>query len=280
MKLGEKIKKIRKDKKMTQAALAGNKITRNMISRIEGGSATPSFDTLTYLAERLRVPISYLLSEDDDLFIYEKRDKISSILSAFAGRDYKRAISLINEISGLDNELAYILTISYFELGKSSVIKGALNTALDCFARCKDASTKTVYKTEHIMPQLMIYEALATNIQSPLLEFDSKKYENGLKQSFDYEFYKYLLQDLEYSYIDPVLINHTAARIMIKERKYLDAISKLTEISLQLTSKAYNSYVLYGVYYDLEMCYKEIRDFENAYKLANKRMKLVESFKS
>ena len=39
MNIGDKIKKIRKEKKITQSALAGQRITRNMLSAIENGTA-------------------------------------------------------------------------------------------------------------------------------------------------------------------------------------------------------------------------------------------------
>ena len=78
MLLGEKIKLARLAKKITQSQLAGDKVTRNMISRIETGTANPSLDTIKYLAQRLSLPVSYLLSEDDDLLFYEKKEKNKS----------------------------------------------------------------------------------------------------------------------------------------------------------------------------------------------------------
>ena len=55
MTLGERIKRSRLDRGMSQKALAGEQITRNMLSQIENGQATPSMKTLQYLAERLDV---------------------------------------------------------------------------------------------------------------------------------------------------------------------------------------------------------------------------------
>ena len=40
---------------LTQKELAGDRITRNMLSLIESGNASPSVSTLLYLAERLEV---------------------------------------------------------------------------------------------------------------------------------------------------------------------------------------------------------------------------------
>ena len=63
--LGEKIKALRKEKKLTQTALAGSELTKSMLSQIENGKATPSMKTLQYIAEKLECETSFLLEEDD-----------------------------------------------------------------------------------------------------------------------------------------------------------------------------------------------------------------------
>ena len=42
----------------------------------------------------------------------------------------------------------------------------------------------------------------------------------------------------------------------------------------------YNAYLIFGVYTDLEYCYKSVLDFEKAYFYSNKRLTLIEAFKS
>ncbi|MDD8000783.1 helix-turn-helix domain-containing protein [Bacillus cereus] len=64
--LGEKIKTLRKEKKLTQTELAGSELTKSMLSQIENGKATPSMKTLQYIAEKLGCETSFLLEEDDD----------------------------------------------------------------------------------------------------------------------------------------------------------------------------------------------------------------------
>ena len=63
--IGEKIKELRLLRKMTQQELVGDHITRNMLSKIENDSATPSVRTLEYLAGKLGVPPGALLNEYD-----------------------------------------------------------------------------------------------------------------------------------------------------------------------------------------------------------------------
>lgn len=64
MELGERIRQARLGAGLSQKALCGDRITRNMLSQIEHGAARPSMDTLSYLAERLSRPVSWFLEED------------------------------------------------------------------------------------------------------------------------------------------------------------------------------------------------------------------------
>lgn len=57
--LGRLIKEARIEKKMTQSEVVGDFITRNMLSQIENGSATPSVRTLEYLARVLGLNLNF-----------------------------------------------------------------------------------------------------------------------------------------------------------------------------------------------------------------------------
>lgn len=64
MELGEKLRQARIEAGLSQRQLCGEEITRNMLSQIEHGTASPSMHTLKYLAARLGRPMSYFLEED------------------------------------------------------------------------------------------------------------------------------------------------------------------------------------------------------------------------
>ena len=64
MELSQKLKQARLDAGLSQKALCGDRITRNMLSQIENGSAHPSMNTLRYLAAQLGKPLSYFLEDD------------------------------------------------------------------------------------------------------------------------------------------------------------------------------------------------------------------------
>lgn len=64
MELGNKLKQARLEAGLSQRQLCGETITRNMLSQIENGTASPSMTTLRYLAGRLGKPVSFFLEED------------------------------------------------------------------------------------------------------------------------------------------------------------------------------------------------------------------------
>ncbi len=58
---GARIRKLRQNAGMSQAELAGDKLTRFAISKIESGASMPTLETLDYLASRLGVTMRDLL---------------------------------------------------------------------------------------------------------------------------------------------------------------------------------------------------------------------------
>lgn len=61
--LGERIKKLRKEKKLTQTEVVGERLTKGMLSLIENGKAQPSMESLRFIAKQLNVEVSYLLDD-------------------------------------------------------------------------------------------------------------------------------------------------------------------------------------------------------------------------
>ena len=64
MTLGQKVKEARILNKLTQKELAGDFITRNMLSQIENDIATPSIKTIEHIAAILEKPVSYFIDHN------------------------------------------------------------------------------------------------------------------------------------------------------------------------------------------------------------------------
>ena len=59
--IGEKIKQYRKERKMTLAEVAGDRLTKGMLSLIENGKAQPSMESLQHIAKQLGIDVSELM---------------------------------------------------------------------------------------------------------------------------------------------------------------------------------------------------------------------------
>ncbi len=279
-KIGEKIKNRRIAKGITQSELTDGKITRSMLSLIESGKAFPSVETAEYLCQRLDLPLSYLFSTESDLFYFEKKEKIGYIKELLLRKNYMHCISVLESLSSFDDETNYILATANFELGKEYVRSGSLLSALKPLKTALDLTEKTIYNTERISICAPIYIAIANNIDSPLLEFDSELYDAAHASALDYEFYKYLTLDFDFDYKDEILKLHMEAKALLKKYSYTEAIAKLSLIESHKSSDSYNAFVFFGVYTDLENAYKQISDFENAYRYSSKRLSLLSAFKT
>jgi transcriptional regulator with XRE-family HTH domain len=278
--LGEKIRKMRKMRQMTQEKLSGSKITRNMLSQIENGIATPSIETLEYIANTLEVPIEYLVSSEDNLAEYIKKEKISDIYRAYSSGNYRSCVDKIKALRFFDNELNFILASSYAALGKEAMEKGALKTAISYLESAVEHSSLTQLDTTHIEAKIAIYISIAKNIQSPLLEFDTQKYTASLLDSVDFEFYKYIIQDASYTFVTPTYALHIEGKKHLKEGNYKEALSALLNAAEFSKKDNYNAFVIFSIYTDIEYCYKQLYNFEKAYLYSTKRMTLLDNFKS
>ena len=280
MTLGEKIKAARKEKKITQASIAGDVITRNMLSYIENGSATPSLETLRHIASRLELPIAYLLSDSDDLFIYKKNEKIGQIRRLFSEKRYAELLSVTIGLGGYDDEIAYIITVSATYYGRELMMNGSLRSAKEMLLLASDYAKKTIYPTESYQNKIPLYLAVCENIQSPLLEFDAAAYYKGLIENEEIEFYKYLTLDFDFEYSTIEYTRHIEAKKLMRERNYPAALSIMRDIIETKGYKRYNAYLMFSIYADIENCARQLLDFETAYKYSSKRLSLIESFKS
>lgn len=278
--LGEKIKKARKKLGMTQAELAGERMTRNMISCIENGSANPSIANIEYIAEKLNLPVSFFFADELDESTYVKLASLSKIKDAFRHKDFKECITLAQDIETPDDEIALILAKAYFEIGKVRILEGALASAIKTLKISLEYCNKTIYDTTAIEATLPLYLSVAQNLQFPLIHLDENEYFKATAALIDFEFYKYLSVDTEYDYTVEEFATHIKAKALIKQREYEKALPILLSLENSLRKEHYNALLKFSIYTDIENCYKHLSDYENAYRYSSKRLSLIESFKA
>lgn len=124
--IGRRIKEARLAKKMTQAEVVGNFITRNMLSQIESGTALPSMKTLAYLSQVLDLPFSSLLNETEispadntaaALPDFSPAGELNMLRELFRQKDYTELLSNLGTIQEndflYDEKAAYRARASY-----------------------------------------------------------------------------------------------------------------------------------------------------------------------
>ena len=126
MELGAKLRQARLEAGLSQRALCGDVITRNMLSQIESGKACPSVATLQYLAKQLEKPVSFFLGEDTA--ISPNIDLMGRARQAYTARDYEQVLALLHTYSYpdalFDQEYLYLLALTALEQSSCMIDRG------------------------------------------------------------------------------------------------------------------------------------------------------------
>jgi tetratricopeptide (TPR) repeat protein len=155
--LGQKLKKARIAKNLTQQDVAGDFITRNMLSKIENDLAKPSIKTIEYLTKRLSKPISYFLENmvegivdtsevaddtNDNLeLVFEYTSRLIKELELDKCINYLEEVIRANEHNIMNPNLArilYNLALCYYKKELYSMAKDSFEKASFILLKNKD----------------------------------------------------------------------------------------------------------------------------------------------
>lgn len=162
--LGKRIKEARIAKKMTQSEVVGDFITRNMLSQIESGTATPSIRTLEYLCEVLELPMKQLITDKPE-------DEIALLLQAkslLLRESFSQVLELCRSFpEELSDEFHAILARACLGAAKQQAAQGNYKEAAELTERALDNTQKGIYandtlKTEAVLLLNEIAEKLSS----------------------------------------------------------------------------------------------------------------------
>lgn len=163
MALGEKLKQARLELGLSQRQLCGDRLTRNMLSQIENGSARPSMDTLRYLAARLEKPVSYFL--DEDALTSPNQQIMASARDAYAGGLYSAGLDILADYRGpdavFDPECALLRCLCLMGLAEAAIADARLPYARELLAQAETAADQTVYRSPALTRQRLLLQAQA-----------------------------------------------------------------------------------------------------------------------
>lgn len=288
MEIGEKIKRLRTAKFMTQAELAGSEITRNMLSRIENGAAQPSLGTVFYVAKRLNVSPGFLLASEEDELLYFKSQEIDNIRRAYSDRNFELCKEMCENSEWSDDEVMLIRADCSFRVGVELFCSGNLHSAAECFDSAIECCGETIYDATMIKTKCETYFEYMRMI-SPTLYYGSDDEDRevvilddtfcnystifceGEREGFSSV--PYIQKRLAAFGDDSPYLIHINARIIMEAKEYENARKLLHDLLVD------GDYVipepmLYFILGDLEICCKEIGDFKGAYEYSVSKISL------
>ncbi|MCQ2432569.1 MAG: helix-turn-helix domain-containing protein [Clostridia bacterium] len=164
--LGEKVRALRKEKHLTQSALCGDFITRNMLSRIETGDINPSLETLRFLSDKLQVPAGYLLSDKEDLSFYQRPVLMEELRRLRAAEDWRGAEDFAGKQQLDGDEVNLILCECAVRRGVEAYHAGKMAEASACFDRALLCAEHTCYHTEMLLAEVLLCSGLIAELDS------------------------------------------------------------------------------------------------------------------
>lgn len=163
LKVGQRVRELRLRRGMTQKTLAGEQMTRNMLSLIENGLASPSIANIRYLAMMLSVPMGYFFAESsEEEGKYWKMTVIGDLRRDFAEGRYKECAAALQSLpnTAIDDETALIAAQVYFQLAMHSAAGYEMRSAQGYLRTAADFLQKTQYAGEELRRAVIYYRDL------------------------------------------------------------------------------------------------------------------------
>lgn len=259
MDLGQRLKEARLAAGLSQRQLCGDTITRNMLSQIENGSARPSMDTLRYLAGKLHKPVSFFLEETP--VASSNQQRMLDAKAAFARGDAAKVLQLLEDYQGpdalFDAERGLLETLCYTELARQAIRQQRLPYARQLLEKAEDVPT--IYPAEVLQRQFLLYEAGATaslpNMDEMLLVMADAAMAAGNNARA-----KALLEGAEDQ-------NRLQWRLLMGQNYFAAGEYAAAAELLMTVEEVYPKEVLPK----LEVCFRELGDYKQAYEYACKQ---------
>lgn len=291
MKIGEKIKRLRTEKLMTQSELVGGEITRNMLSRIENGSVTPSLETVRYIASRLNVSPGFLLAEGGEEQMYFKYRELADAKQELATENFRicRDICLRSD-SAEDDDMRLLLAESTLGVAAEEFAGGNLRQAAELLDEAARACFETVYRTDYVLAAVAVYFRYMRRISATISSNVIDEVAVNPYPAVTDGFCRYALwmerfgEGGDASLLDaaceektPFSLHCEAVRAM-RDADYETAYERLH--ALLLHEAPIPEPMLYFVFCDLEACCREREDFRGAYEYSIDKIELLQKLLS
>lgn len=291
MTLGQKIKEARLEQKMTQKEVVGDYITRNMLSKIENDSATPSVKTLEYLAGVLGLPAGYFISDTEASEITP--EEVERAREAFREKRFEQCLKLLDGLDmngGYRDEVNLLRSRASLELAKSNIADGKFEQAKN---RAEDSlyyNNESLYRSSAFRTETLLVVArcqldIGEGFERALEAYRESYREQGLADFYRMLMAEYFLKkgdtlsaETQMNRLEktepvekPELLM-LKGKLNFKNANYQKAIEQLHQAERLGAHEGVQ--FLSVVYSLLEQCYKELDDYKMAYDYAARQLQL------
>ena len=156
MTLGQKLRQTRLSKGLSQSQVAGDCVTRNMLSQIENDQASPSMRTLEHLAQALGVSVGWLLSDEQTDATMERMRRARTL---FRERNFEGCLALFAQDEPGDDETLLLRSMAAGELAGQLLLDEQISRAKELAALSLEWNRKSLYGTAQA--QIMALDVLA-----------------------------------------------------------------------------------------------------------------------
>ena len=303
--LGEKIKKLRKEKNMTLKELAGDRITAAQISHIERDKSHTSYELLEYLSERLDVSIDYLLETKEmqskkitDNLILESEIYIKKGELDDAEKEIHQIIEICEEYDLSENygKCNYLLGNIYLKRKDSRKANFYFEKALFYFIKNDDKkrifecymNSADIYFEDGFYQVALINYSFAKDILNQITTDEPDTYKDlyskiskcYMRMDDSEKALEYIELigsiDNNYSPTQEVEMLVLKAKKLLSEGKYLDSKDYFTK-ALKIIEKEENKDKLAQVYLTVGKIYGEMGDNEKLLQYSEKVYDLKKS---
>ena len=277
---------------MTQSELAGDRITRSMLSLIEHGNSEPSLASLSYLAERLHVTPAFLIANESEDEMYRRAARINDVRIAYGAGEYRicldlcRAIALPadDELNLISAECAVALAVEEISAGRLHGVGAFLDTAMEY-------AGKTRYRASHIYAEAAVLSRYLSRFsESFYSDTEDAAIARGIPASAaggtPFCAYALCLFTLECGETDSEQLRTLAEPMLSVLRKSAPSLASHIDVLLLMREERFEeAYVvigdllgregeiplpiLYEIFRDREICARELGDYKGAYESAS-----------
>ena len=256
MELGEKLRLARLEAGLSQRELCDGEITRNMLSRIEHGAARPSMKTLSFLAARLGKPVSYFLEETT--VSSPNQEVMTSARRLFDGKDYGGVMQALAQYRApdeiYDRERQLLEILSRLHLADEAIADGREAYALELLEAVATLGRDAAYYSRDLEQRrlLLLGRISGQTVELPGLDEALSVQAASALAGGETERAACLLDAAQ---------DHTTPRWNLLRGKCHMTKGEFPEAAecFLIAQKEY------AVLRELEICYREMGDYKNAY---------------